>query len=309
MNTAKILASLDTIQAELNKIKAAIDVESATPSTQPATPKKPKLKFQLAESVTADKLGPPPDLKSEAWPEAVMPHMIVTHKKATEKQFRALQVARLVGGMEGQTVLDIGCGEGYVANEIGHQAKRVIGYDIKPFDTWEKLSTEVVNFTTAKGDLEAFRYDTIIAYDVLDHLEGEEPVKFMTWLNSVLAPGGRVFVRTHPWTSKHGGHLYENGCNKAFAHLVLTPDELAQAGVNLPPCFKFTRPMATYESVFNEAGFKISARKGQSEPVDQFVSDELLGRIIKITWKDTIDPASALKIMSNSFIDYTLTAE
>lgn len=235
--------------------------------------------------------------------------MVVTHKGQSEKQFRALQIARLLGQFDGQTVLDVGCDEGYIAREIGHQARKVVGYDIRHSPTWTKLSNDVVSFTKDRTAVEAERYDTIVLYDVLDHLEGEDPVKFMTWINSLMAPGGRVFVRTHPWTSKHGGHLYEKGHNKAFLHLAMTPDELIQAGIDLPPNLRLTRPMAAYEHIFKNAGLKVTARKGHSEPVDPFFNGNLLQRIIKVTWKGAIDPSDALKIMANSFIDYDLGAE
>lgn len=262
-----------------------------------------------AESLPADQLGPPPHPESPDWPQAVMAHMIVTNRGAEEKKFRALQIARLLGQFEGKTVLDVGCDEGYIAREIGNQAKKVVGYDIRQSPTWAKLANGVVSFTSERAEVEANHYDTIIVYDVLDHLEGDDPVKFMAWLNSLLAPGGRIFVRTHPWTSKHGGHLYEKGHNKAFLHLAMTPDEMAQAGIDVPASLKLSRPMAAYEHIFSGAGLKIAGRKGHAEPVDPFFSGELLERIIKVTWKGAIDPADALKIMANCFIDYDLTAE
>ncbi len=238
-----------------------------------------------------------------------MPHMIVTHKGPAEKQFRALQIARLLGNFDDQTVLDVGCDEGYIAREIGHHAKKVVGYDIRENTNWQKLSNGVVSFTTDRSLVDAHQYDTIVLYDVLDHLQGEEPVKFMSWLNSMLAPDGKIFVRTHPWTAKHGGHLYEHGHNKAFLHLAFTPDELIQMGAEVPSVLKFNRPRATYGHIFREAGLKVADSKGHSEPVDSFFSGDLLNRIIKVTWKGAIDPAGALKIMANSFIDYTLKAE
>lgn len=238
-----------------------------------------------------------------------MPHMIITNRGPSEKQFRALQIARILGNFENQTVLDVGCDEGYVSHELGHQAKKVVGYDIRESANWQRLTSGIVSFTTDRNLVELNKYDSIILYDVLDHLEGEEPIKFMIWLHSLLAAGGTIFVRTHPWTSKHGGHLYENGHNAAFIHLAMTPDELIQAGINIPPNLRLNRPMAAYDHFFREAGLKVDKRKGHVEPVDPFFSNELLDRIIKITWKGSIDREEALKIMSNSFIDYNLTAE
>ncbi len=322
---AEAIKLLDQIQFHVDEIRKLITSETSNTSGEKSSvvsvsqansspvkrvsPTGRKPKIQTAESLPADQLGSTPDPALPDWPEAVMPHMIVTHKGAVEKQFRALQIARLLGNFDNQTVLDVGCDEGYITKEIGHNAKKVIGYDLKSSDIWPKLASDNVLFTDDKVAVEAERYDTILLYDVLDHLVGVEPIKFMTWLNSLLAPGGKIFVRTHPWTAKHGGHLYEHGFNKAFLHLALTPDELVQLGIDLPASLKFNRPMATYEHIFIGSGLKIAERKGHTEPVDSFFSGSILDRIIKVTWKGAIDPAAALKIMANSFVDYTLKAE
>lgn len=311
--------ALDRAQAALNTMRALLASSSKGPgnapsptlasqkssSTPPSQKGKRKLKISTAESLPADKLGPAPS--KEGWPLAVQPTLIV--KGSGEKQFRAIQISRLLGNFDGKTVLDVGCDEGYLSREIGARAKKVVAYDLKPAKTWDKFKTDTLSFTADKVEVEGAQYDIIVLYDVLDHLAGEDPVKFMAWLNSLLAQGGKVVVRCHPWTSRHGSHLYENGHNHAFYHLALTPDELVQEGVDLQGGFRINRPMAAYEHIFKGAGFKIVERKAFADAVEPFFSGEVLDRIIKVTWKGEIDQAGALKIMSNSFIDYTLGAE
>jgi hypothetical protein len=130
----------------------------------------------------------------------------------------------------------------------------------------------------------------------------------LIWLRDVLTPNGKIFIRTHPWTARHGGHSYEH-INKAFIHLVFTPDELFQSGVKPDHNLKIVRPMATYEKWFVEAGLKITDRNIQAEPVEPFFHGHLLERMIKVTWGGKIDKEQAHKIMTNSFIDYKLVRE
>jgi 2-polyprenyl-3-methyl-5-hydroxy-6-metoxy-1,4-benzoquinol methylase len=301
------LAALGRAREAIGTAEAMVRQAMDLPDAQKAPkakegPKKPK--FHVAESLSAHLLGPTPDLTNEDWPQAVSPYMIV--RTDIEKQFRAVQVVGLIPmALEGMNVLDCGCGEGHIAGEIAARARHVVAYDPVRVQTWRDktnlIHTDDLGTVTEKGP-----YDAIILYDVLDHLEGESPTTLLAKLRDLLTPNGRIFLRTHPWTAKHGSHLYEANLNKAYAHLALTPDELVIAGFDVKPNLKVVRPMAAYEQFAKTAGFKVLDRKGHNDPVEPFFSGDLLDRIIKVTWKGDIQPDDALKIMSNSFIDYTL---
>jgi hypothetical protein len=65
----------------------------------------------------------------------------------------------------------------------------------------------------------------VFLYDVLDHAIDAEQA-YIKEAHRCLAPNGTVYVRCHPWTSKHATHLYKQGINKAYFHLFLTWDEI-----------------------------------------------------------------------------------
>ncbi len=298
----KLLQTIEQFQLLLDSLRVTILDELQSPDTKPTTARS---RLHIADSLPANRLGPLPDHTNPAWPMAVQPQAIVVSD--SEKQFRALQVARLLRtNLTNLTVLDAGCGDGYIASELANQAQTVVGYDLRPDPNWDKLSNAVVSYTTNRVVVETHKYDLIVLYDVLDHLEAEDPVKFMTWLNSLLAPTGRAFVRTHPWTSRHGGHQYEYGCNKAYVHLALTPDELAKAGITLMPSLRINRPMAVYEQIFKEANFRVTERWTHVDQVEPFFIGEALNRIQQVTWRGNITAEGALKILTNQFIDYEL---
>lgn len=204
-------------------------------------------------------------------------------------------------------VLDCGCGEGHNSREIANTATKVIGYDIKSDPHWAGRAKENLVLTQDKAMVsEHGPYDLIVLYDVLDHLQSEDPEPFMQWIASLLNINGRIFLRAHPWTSKTGGHFYE-AANKAWLHLVMTPDELVQAGlVAKEPNLRIIRPMAAYELWFKNAGLIVENKKVKSDAVDEFFLGDLIDRIVKVTFGGTADAETAKRIMSNSWIDYFL---
>lgn len=304
----KVLRScLSAPAGQLTSEKAPAGKSANKSDGNPEAKRNGKRRFVTAESLPANQLGPIPDYTATDWPMAAPEQMIVRSDSEEAKRFRAMQIIALLGmALQGKTVLDCGCGDGFVANELGNQTKSV-GYDIAVSPIWDRLTTPNVSYSTDKSVIEKNKYDVIILYDVIDHLEREDPITFLEWLASLLAPNGQIFVRAHPWTSRTGGHLYEQ-TNKAFLHLALTPDELVKEGLKLPYNLKLIRPMASYELMFRGANLTIEARKATTEPVEQFFSDSILDRIIKTTWKGAMaDKESYLKIMANSFIDYRLS--
>jgi len=143
----------------------------------------------------------------------------------------------------------------------------------------------------------------ILGYDVIDHIEGQDLESVFLFIRSVLSSKGRAFIRCHPWTSKHGSHLY-NKLNKAYAHLVLTPDELAQRGYIAEYNMKIVRPLACYDSLLTKSGLNIISMKGHVDTIDSFFDGPLLDRINKVAYQGKADRDTILKIMGLQFIDY-----
>jgi len=210
--------------------------------------------------------------------------------------------------LEKKNILDCGCGEGYNSREMANVAEKVVGYDINQDDHWPDRAKENLFLTNDKELVaEHAPYHFIVLYDVIDHLQGEDPEVFMQWVSSVLHEHGQIFVRAHPWTSKTGGHFYET-VNKAWVHLALTTDELIKAGMKATePNVRAVRPMAAYEEWFKSAGLTVKSKQVKADYVDNFfMNSGLLDRIIKVTWGGEIEAETAKMIMSNSWIDYLL---
>lgn len=254
-------------------------------------------------------------VQSDEWPAAVNPELICDHTDA-DKMDRAEGILQLLPALTGEKFLDFGCGEGHVAMKANDfDAKISIGYDIKKQGNfpWEGNKSP---FLTTNFDkvVENGPYDLMLIYDVLDHMESSEIVPSLEKLKDLLADNGEIYVRTHPWCSRHGGHLYRH-LNKAFAHLVFEDDELAQLGIDVSEMGlqRVIHPVATAGSWISRAGLKIKRRNVERQNVDKFFENNALVRERIVShWKESPDksyreqnkfPSIALE---QTFLDFVL---
>jgi 2-polyprenyl-3-methyl-5-hydroxy-6-metoxy-1,4-benzoquinol methylase len=307
MDENKLKQIISQLEQSVVDLKSMIDKPNNLPK-QAAKPQGEK-SLLCASSSPVIELGPVPDYKSPDWPKAVHDKMIIKKDNKPDQKFRALQIVNHVREIfNDKKVLDFGCGSGYVAAEAAHVAALSVGYDIHDIELASEQTDELI-FTNDIGQVtNKAPYDIIILYDVLDHVVSASPVDIMNIVKGLIARDGTIFVRTHPWTSRTGGHAYETH-NKAYIHMALTADELAAENIKLEPNLKIVRPMAAYESWFATARLETISKKSKHDPVDSFFSDDIINRIIKINWDGKMDPDTARKIMSNQFIDYKLKLE
>jgi SAM-dependent methyltransferase len=242
----------------------------------------------------------------DCWPEAV-PAFLVAKDASTEDQVNranAVLDMMLDKNVEGTNFLDFGCGEGWIAQEaLKRGVVESVGYDKEKHETWAKLKG--VKTTNDYASLKRGHFDVVMLYDVLDH--AHDPMEVMAQVKHVLKKDGSVYVRCHPWTSKHATHLYKQGVNKAYLHLFLRNLEI---GDMINADVMFTREeknaMEAYHWWFNN--YEIKKERFVREPVGEFffvpAFKELLANEQQIPVSE-ID--NFLKLMEVQFIDYVLT--
>lgn len=135
-------------------------------------------------------------------------------------------------------------------------------------------------------------FDVVLLYDILDHIDN--PVSYLKDVAAKVNPKGKLYVRCHPWTSRHGTHLYHQ-INKAFIHLFLTPEELASLKLIDKLTYKYTP--TNYIDWFNQAGLKVLSTDVITTPIEPIFS-QLINR--------GLFDSSYLKLMNISFVDYIL---
>lgn len=240
----------------------------------------------------------------DCWPIMVPGHLQNAIPTDEDKINLASSVMDMmvVESMENKRFLDFGCGEGWIARESHKRGvTTTTGYDLQSFPTWDKMNN--VTFTTNIDSLTKEGYDVIFLYDVLDHCV--DPLLVMEQVRSLLSKDGIVYIRCHPWCSKHASHLYKKGLNKAYVHLFLTWDELVELGYE--PMFTRTEvnPLEAYRWWFSK--FKIELERPIRTQVSEFF---YVPSFVELVWNEqriTHERREGfIKDMEMEFVDYIL---
>jgi len=244
---------------------------------------------------------------SSFWPQAVDSTLIVDNEE--EKYYRAMSIVNVMVGqnVEGKKFLDFGCGEGHCVIAAAQKGAKAWGYDIVD-QKWDGLDRSDVPDGNAAitTDFEEIKrngpYDIVLIYDVVDHIvDDSERLQALKNIKSVCGENAMVYVRCHPFTSRHGTHLYKK-FNKAYAHLLLSDEDLKEYGGE--ETAQIRKPIKTYGDLFKESGFKAQSTDIIKTPMEEiFKSEEmaeLFGKkvISNIEWQEYVLPID--------FIDYVV---
>ncbi|QDV04562.1 Malonyl-[acyl-carrier protein] O-methyltransferase [Planctomycetes bacterium Poly30] len=176
------------------------------------------------------------------------------------------------GDVQGQSVLDLGCGEGYVARKLLEKgAGKIEGRDISmemienarasiaPPDR-DKIAYEVGDATNLSGHPDA-AYDLVVAVFLFNYLDRAQTHAAMVEIARVLKPGGRfIFAVPHPSLAflraeerpfyfSRGDHGYFSGRDALFEGKIWRRDG---HGVRVRCVHK---TLDDYFSALNAAGF------------------------------------------------------
>lgn len=242
-------------------------------------------------------------IQSDTWPKAVDPKSICTSEDLVFQRAQAILDLVIGESLNNRSFLDFGCGEGHVVmRALEQNAKIAIGYDINAskFKFHNK-------FFTSEFDMiaNADPFDVILLQDVLDHTDVETPVSILNKAKSVLSETGKIFIRNHPWCSRHGSHLYTQ-LNKAFAHLAFDESELSRlGGYTNDHTIKLYDPIPVYHGWFSEARFKICSEIIITKPVDPyFYTNNLIREKLLKLWGG--DEILMKRNMQLEFAEYIL---
>lgn len=249
-------------------------------------------------------------LLTDGWPVAANKNLICDPENAADKVERGRGVVELMveTDLAGKKFLDYGCGEGHCAAYAASRNPLIaVGYDVKA-KGWDQHSglDKLVMTTNWDEVVKRGPFDAILSYDVIDHLESMSPVDALKQLHNVLADDGRIYLRTHPFTSRHALHNYHD-LNKGYIQLAFSEEELKAL---LPDAKyiewntgKVATPLASYKTFFDEANLEILNTRPVKDVVEPFFkAPALANRIMKaINFKQFPEFQ-----MGMQFIDYVL---
>jgi ubiquinone/menaquinone biosynthesis C-methylase UbiE len=151
-------------------------------------------------------------------------------------------VAFLAGdglSLDGQRVLDLGCGDGIIALGLAGRtkARSVLGLDLQPVDIefLAKLAADHgvraneprLSFAVSEEydlDLPDASVDVAVTWSVFEHVT--DPVALLREIRRVLVTDGLLFIQIWPlFYSEHGSHLWP-WFDEPFPHLRLSDAEI-----------------------------------------------------------------------------------
>lgn len=225
-------------------------------------------------------------LKLPIWPKAVEEEQILTADEKYDKGLATI-LSLIKCDMENKSVLSLNCGDGISSflSANNFYAKKAVGFDISEDDNWKTIKKDNVVLTTNWNVVkENGPYDIIYANDLLDHSQDFD--KVLENIKELRTNASRIYIRCHPWASRHGAHLHSQ-INKAYIHLVFTEDELQNMGYKIP---KFTHrlldPITSYRNLFAKLGYSITSQQPCRTTVEPFFyTQERVMRRIKEKWQ------------------------
>lgn len=182
-------------------------------------------------------------------------------------------VLSALGPVTGQTVLDAGCGEGYLSRELANRGAIVTGLDASSSllaaarDERDRLGLNIDHYVASLGAIPErdSTFDAIVCNHVLNDVEN--PPAILTELGRVTKPGGRLaLLMLHPcFYTAHAEYNATGAIPVAEYFGTRTIEErLTVAGLLSPDPFRMTfHPLEQYVSAIVDSGYVIT---GLSEP-------------------------------------------
>jgi len=240
----------------------------------------------------------------DCWPEAMPAFFSAKEPTKADQINRANAVLDMMidRSLEGMHFLDYGCGDGWVVQEASKRGvASAIGYDIVRSEKWSGIDAAL---TDDMSQLKNGFYDVVFLYDVLDH--AQDPLAVMADVKRRLRQDGAVYVRCHPWTSRHASHLFRRGLNKAYIHLFLKWHEICELIGGEP---MFTReeksPSEAYKWWFHD--FVVKKERQIKEPVSEFFHVPAFKQLLADEQGVSLAEADRLlDLMQVQFIDWRL---
>ncbi len=122
-------------------------------------------------------------------------------------------------------------------------------------------------------------YDIIIINDVIDHLANEMPEIILKNASSVLKDDGKIILICHPWYGRYGGHLHTK-INKAYAHLMLSLEELDKIGFNIEEYNRVFPALIYYKNWIKNAFLYIEREEVEEKKIEDYFYQEEIKKII-----------------------------
>lgn len=234
-------------------------------------------------------------------PKAINENYLCKTEEDKLERARSIIETLIDQDIENKKILDFGCGEGHLTKvSKEYNVNFILGYDINIFSNEKGLTNSFEKILLNAP------YDIIILNDVLDHLINETPIEVLNKIFKILSFNGKVYLRCHPFTSRHATHLYYD-LNKAFIHILFSEEEIKKylkKDIKIEKNIGIIRPLHEYRKLFENSGFIIENHREIREPIEEIFYQENISNKIKNNLNLTEFPKFQMEI---EFIDYILS--
>ena len=142
--------------------------------------------------------------------------------------YRGLCLKKLGFDLDADSVLEVGCHDGYILSNV--KANRKIGIDINPIRLYREIKYVKSDFL--KHDFNGDVFDQVVSLEVMEHVPN--PEKFLQNLGKVISDNGKALLsvpskqmRIFPfifqdYIDKRWGHEYRRGYSAEELHHLLS---------------------------------------------------------------------------------------
>lgn len=196
---------------------------------------------------------------ARAWTDIVRSDGIASRRQGT-----TAAIVEAVAGLAPATLLDVGCGEGWLCRELSARGVECIGVDGSPPLVEAARAAgggrfEVLDYATlAQGEILPGPFDAIVCnFALLDEHIGP----LLASLGRRLAKGGHIFIQTvHPWVAAGDGSYLDGWRQEDFS-------SFGDAGFREPMPWYFRR-LDTWHRDLAGAGLVIHGLQEPTPPGD-----------------------------------------
>ncbi|HTY72912.1 MAG TPA: methyltransferase domain-containing protein [Actinomycetes bacterium] len=175
-----------------------------------------------------------------------------------------------------QSVLEIGCGQGYEAYVLAHDyGATVHGVDVVEYATWPQLASAELSFVFADmaedNPFPENTFDRVVSYTVWEHVV--HPRRMLQETYKVMKPGGLALIRANLYAGPKASHRYRD-IYFPWPHLLFSDDVISDWYVSkgLPPrgvAWVNRLSWGHYERYIAEIGFRLRHLSFSSSPFDE----------------------------------------
>jgi SAM-dependent methyltransferase len=139
-------------------------------------------------------------------------------------------------GYQPRTVLDYGCGVGFLVRELRLLGVEALGYDISSWAV--AYANETLNLSAVSGDISTLdrRWDAVIALDVFEHMELEEFTALLLQIQS------SYLIARMPVTQKDKGRFILECSERDITHKLRFTKDSWQNYFSQADYFEVARP-------------------------------------------------------------------